>query len=90
MIDLLCASPEEQRSPSNWLRADQVWFILTWRSTLEQSVKLELERTGQVITVYKLGLRVAACKGSFRTGMLKAIPSKEDWILWASHQGEGR
>ena len=84
VIDLLRASPEEQGSLSNWLRPGQVWFALTRRSTLEQSVKRVLERTGRVITVYKRGLRVAACKGSFRTGMLKAIQSKEDWILWAS------
>jgi hypothetical protein len=43
-----------------------------------------LERKGQVITVYKRGSKVAASKGSFRRGKLKAIQSKEDWCLWAS------
>ena len=84
VFDLLRASPEEQRFLSNWLRPDQVWFALTRRSTLEQSVKKGLEYAGRVITVYKRGSRVAASKGSFRTGMLKAIQSKEDWVLWAS------
>jgi ribonuclease HI len=84
VFDLLRASPEEQEFLSNWLRPDQVWFALTRRSTLQRSVKQRLERTGRVITVYKRGSRVAACKGSYRTGMLKAIQSKEDWILWAS------
>jgi len=42
-----------------------------------------------VITVYKKGSRVAACKGSFRTGQLRAIQNKEDWCVWASHAAMG-
>ncbi len=34
--------------------------------------------------MYKRGSKVAASKGSFRRGKLKAIQSKEDWCLWAS------
>ena len=85
VFDLLCASPVEQRSLSGRLRSDQVWFALSRRSTLERNTKLVLERAGQVITVYKKGSRVAACKGSFRTGKVKAIQNREDWCLWASN-----
>jgi len=85
VFDLLCASPEIQHSLSGRLRPDQVWFALSRRSTLDRSIKQELERAGQVITVYKKGSRVAACKGSFRTGKVRAIQNKEDWCLWASN-----
>jgi hypothetical protein len=43
-----------------------------------------LECTGRVVTVYKRESLVAASKGSLRSGMLKAIQSREDWVLWAS------
>jgi hypothetical protein len=43
-----------------------------------------LECNGEVITVYQREALVAASKGSFRSGSLKAIQSKEDWVLWAS------
>ncbi len=36
------------------------------------------------MTVLKKGSRVAACKGSYRTGKLKALKSREGWLLWAS------
>jgi hypothetical protein len=42
------------------------------------------QANGKVITVYKREALVAASKGSFRSGSLKAIQSKEDWVLWAS------
>jgi hypothetical protein len=48
-----------------------------------------MERAGQVIIVYKKSSRVAACKGSFRTGQLRAIQNKEDWCVWASHEAKG-
>ena len=89
IFDLLRSSLEEQRFLSSWFQPDQVWFALTRRSTLEQSIKQVLERAGRVVTVYKRGSRVAACKGSFRSGMLKAIQSKEDWVLWASSAALG-
>ena len=85
VFDFLCASPEEQHSLSGRLRPDQIWFALSRRSTLDRSIKQVLERAGQVITVYKKGSRVAACKGSFRTGKVRAIQNKEDWCLWASN-----
>jgi ribonuclease HI len=85
VFDLLCASPEEQRSLCGRLRPDQVWFALSRRSTLDMNTKRVLERAGQVITVYKKGSRVAACKGSFRTGTVRAIQNWEDWCLWASN-----
>jgi hypothetical protein len=89
--DLLCASPEEQQRFSRRLKVDISWFALTRRSTLDRPVKqvMEPERAGQVITVYKKGSRVAACKGSFRTGQLRAIQNKEDWCVWASHAAMG-
>ncbi len=34
--------------------------------------------------MYKREALVAASKGSFRSGSLKATQSKEDWVLWAS------
>ncbi len=83
------ASPEEQQHFSRRLKAETSWFVLTSRSTLDQTVKQVMERAGQVITVYKKGSRVAACKGSFRTGQLGAIQNKEDWCLWASHAAMG-
>ncbi len=53
--------------------------------TLERNTKLVLERAEKVITVYKKGSRVAACKGRFRTGKVRAIKNREDWCLWASN-----
>ena len=84
VFDLLRSSPEEQRFLSNWLRSDQVWFALTRRTTLAPSTKRALECNGSVVTVYKRESLVAASKGSFRSGRLRAIQSKEDWVLWAS------
>jgi hypothetical protein len=84
IYDLLRSTPEEQRFLSNWLRLDQVWFALTRWTTLTPSTKAALERNGRVITVYKRESLVAASKGSFRAGRLRAIQSKEDWVLWAS------
>ncbi len=69
---------------SNWLRSDQVWFALTRQTTLAPSSRAALERNGRVITVYKRESLVAASKGSFRAGRLRATQSKEDWVLWAS------
>ena len=88
-VTSLTASPEEQQRFSKRLRADLVWFALTRRTTLDPGVKKVMERAGQVITVYKKGLLVAACKGSFRTGKLSAVRSKEDWSLWASLAATG-
>ena len=45
---------------------------------------MAFESAGQVITVYKKGSLVAASKGSFRSGKLKAVQNKKDWIMWAS------
>jgi ribonuclease HI len=84
IFDLLRSSPAEQRFLSNWFRSDQVWFAVTRRSTLERSIRRVLECNGEVITVYQREALVAASKGSFRSGSLKAIQSKEDWVLWAS------
>ncbi len=50
---------------------------------LDRGVKRVL-RSGQVITVFKKGPKVAASKGSSRTGELRAIQSLEDWCVWAS------
>ena len=96
VFDLLCAPPEAQRSFAGRMRPDQVWFALSRRSTLDRNTKLVLDRAGQVLTVYKRGSRVAACKGSFKSGKVKAIQNREDWCLWASNaairtrEAEGR
>jgi hypothetical protein len=84
IFDLLRSSPEEQRNLSNWFRQDRVWSALTRRTTLEQSLKRAIEHAGRIVTVYKRASRVAACKGSFKSGILKAIQSREYWVLWAS------
>jgi hypothetical protein len=89
VYDLVCASPEEQQRSSRRLKEDISWFALTRRSTLDRTVKQVMERAGQVITVYEKGSRVAACKGSFRTGQLRAIQNKEDWCVWARHAAIG-
>ena len=89
IYDFLCASPELQQRLVWKLTADKPWFALTRRATLDRTVKQGMERTGQVITVYKKGSRVAACKGSFRTGQLRAIQSTEDWCVWASRAAIG-
>jgi hypothetical protein len=60
-----------------------VWFALTRRSNLDRGVKPVLERTGQVVKVFKKGTKVAASKGSFSTGKLRSIQSLEDWCVWA-------
>ena len=85
IVCLLCASPDLQWSLSRrFLHPNRIWFALSRRSTLDGNVKKGLESAGQVITVYKKGLLVAASRGSFRSGKLRAIQNKEDWILWAS------
>ncbi len=66
------------------MRSDQVWFALTRRTTLAPSTKAALEFNGCVMIVYKQESLVAASKGSFRAGLLRATQSKEDWVLWAS------
>jgi hypothetical protein len=85
--ELLCSSPEEQQHRR--LKADISWLALTGRSSLDRTVKQVMERAVQVITVYKKGSRVGACKGSFRTGQLGAIQNQEDWCVWASHAAMG-
>ena len=62
----------------------KVWFALTRKSTLHSSTELALKQGGQVITVFKKGSLVAACKGSYKTGKLKTVKSRENWSLWAS------
>jgi len=89
IFDLLRYSPDEQRSLLGRLRQDQVWFALTRRSTLGRNLEQELHREGQVITVYKRGSRVAASKHSFKTGILKANKSMENWTLWGSKAALG-
>jgi hypothetical protein len=89
VFDLLCASPEQQLRVSRWLKADRIWFALTRRSMLDRAVRQVMEREGQVVTVYKIGSLVAACKGSYRTGKLKAIQNKEDQCIWASRAALG-
>ncbi len=51
---------------------------------LDRRVKRVLERTGQVITVFKKGTKVAASKVNSRTGKLRATQSLEYWCVWAS------
>jgi len=89
IYDFLCAPPELQQRLAWRLTADRPWFALTRRATLDRTVKQGMERAGQVVTVYKKGSRVAACKGSFRTGQLRAIQSSEDWCIWASRAAIG-
>ncbi len=62
----------------------KVWFALTRKSTLHSSAEIALRQGAQYVTVFKKGSRVAACKGSYRTGKLKAIKSRGGWLLWAS------
>ncbi len=83
ILSLLCTSPKLQQSLSSRLRPDEVWFALSRRSALDRQVKQLSDHAGQVITVYKRGSQVAASQGSFRSGKLKAIQSKEDWCVWA-------
>jgi hypothetical protein len=59
----------------------KVWFALTRRSTLHSSAEIALRQGAHYVTVFKQGSRVAACKGSYRTGKLKAIKSREGWDL---------
>ncbi len=53
----------------------KVWFALTRKSTLHSSAEIALRQgaLAHYVTVLKKGSRVAACKGSYRTGKLKAI-----------------
>jgi hypothetical protein len=81
IYDLLWSTQEEQRFLSNWLRSGQVRFALTRWTTLSPSTKAALECNGCVVTVYKRESLVAASKGSFRAGQLRATQSKEDWVL---------
>ncbi len=87
IYSLLDTTPDPgdlQQSRSHRLQPDRVWFALTRRSNLDRGMKRVLERTGQVVTVFKKGTKVAASKGSSSTGKLRAIQSLEDWCVWAS------
>jgi hypothetical protein len=75
IFTMLCAPPELQQSLSSRLRPDEVWFALSRKSTLDRHVKQVLERDWQVITVYKRGSKVAASKGSFRSGPSQLVIS---------------
>ena len=57
---------------------------MTRKSTLHSSTELALKQGGQVITEFKKGSRVASCKGSYKTGKLKTVKSRENRSLWAS------
>jgi len=81
---LLCSSPEEQGRLARLMAPGKVWFALTRKSTLHSSAEIALRQGAHYVTVFKQGSRVAACKGSYRTGKLKAIKSRECWLLWAS------
>jgi hypothetical protein len=51
---------------------------------------MDLERAGRVVaTVYKKDSFVAACKGNYGTGKLKAVQNKEDWCIWAGRAAFG-
>jgi hypothetical protein len=84
IYSLLDTTQELQQFLSHSLQPDPVWFALTRRSNLDRGVKRVLQRTGQVVTVFKKGTKVAASKGSSSTGKLRAIQSLEDWCVWAS------
>ncbi len=43
-----------------------------------------LVSAGHVVQVFKRESLVACSKGSFRSGLLRAVQSKEGWVLWAS------
>ena len=78
--------PEEQErlASLSLMAPGKVWFALTRKSTLHSSTELALKQGGQVITEFKKGSRIAACKGSYKTGKLKTVKSRENWSLWAS------
>ncbi len=59
VFDLLCASPEQQLRLSKRMQADQIWFALTRRRTLDRGVNQVIERAGQVVTVNKKGSLIA-------------------------------
>jgi len=84
VYSLLGATPQDQQRITRQLAGEQVWFVVVRRATLDHKAKQTLAKIGRVITVFKRGSRVAACKGSFRAGKLKAIQSKDDWSIWAS------
>ena len=62
---LLCSSPEEQGRLASLMAPGKVWIALTHKSTLHSSTELALKQGGRVITEFKKGSRVAACKGSY-------------------------
>ena len=76
IVVLLCSSPEEQGRLASLMAPGKVWFALTRKSTLHSSTELALKQGGQVITEFKKGSLVAACKGSHKTGKLKTVQSK--------------
>ncbi len=62
----------------------KVWFALTRKSTLDNSAEIVLRQGAHYVAVFKKVFRVAACKGSYRTGKLKTVKSRECWPLWAN------
>ena len=56
---------------------------MTRKSTLQSITELALRQRGQLVTVFKKSTRVAAGKGSYRTGTgkLKMVKNRENWYL---------
>ena len=78
---LLCSSPEEQGRLASLMVPGKVCFLLTRKPTLHSSTERALRQGGQVVTVFKKGSRVATCKGSYKTGKLKTLKSRENGEL---------
>ncbi len=78
---LLCSSPEGQGRLARLMAPGKVWFALTRKSTLHSSAEIALRQGAHCVNVFMKGSQVAACKGSYRAGKLKAIKSREDWLL---------
>ena len=81
---LLTLSPEEQRKLCLGLKSSAVWWALTRSSTLDPEVRTALARRGNVVAVFKRGVRAAMAKGAWRQAKLKTVKTRESWTLWAS------
>jgi len=86
---LLALTPQEQLELCRGLSSDGVWFALTCKSNLDTALADRLRSLGSVVKVFRRGTLAAACKGSWRTGELRATKLRAGWTLWGSRNAAG-
>ena len=86
---LLALTPQEQLELCRGLSSDGVWFALTCKSNLDTALADRLRSLGSVVKVFRRGTLAAACKGSWKTGELRATKLRAGWTLWGRRNAAG-